>query len=186
MAKKSYARINAVLKACEILGVLAETKELITGNEVALRVQMSKGTVMCHLATLEKRGYVKQLNGSWQLSIRPAMLWAKGALEKFNLVEGKTYRTIDSVDKSIDILEFLGRNGGSDIPDVASAVGISQSNAGSHLETLADKGYVMEIANHYKLGMRLSILWARVRANLETELKILTRELENLVNYKEA
>ncbi len=186
MAKKSYNRISAVLKTCEILGLLADAKEPITGNKLTVRGQMSKGTVMCHLATLEKRGYVKHLNGTWQLSIRPAILWVKGDLEKFNPLPGKTYRTIDSVEKSIDILEFLGRNGVADIPNVASAVGISESIAGSHLETLADKGYVMEMANHYKLGMRLSVLWARVRANLETELKKITRELENLGNCKEA
>lgn len=185
MADKDYNRIAAVQKACDVLRELAASREPLGGNEVAERVHLSPGTVMCHLATLEKRGYVEQMGDGWVLASRPAHLWARGHIGKFTPPTGKTYRTIASVETAIDILEFLGSNGVSNLQDVATAVDRSPSGAGSQLETLVDAGFVMEMGNHYKLGMRLSVLWARVRSNLEARLAKVNKELEQLT-IKEA
>lgn len=77
MAEKTYRTIEAVRKACEILGVLAEAKAPITGAEVALRMQMSQGTVMCHLATLQDAGFIQEVGGGWRLGMKLAIYWAR-------------------------------------------------------------------------------------------------------------
>lgn len=77
MAEKTYRTIEAVRKACEILSVLAEAKEPITGAEVALRMRMSQGTVMCHLATLQDAGLVQEIGGGWRLGLKMAVYWAR-------------------------------------------------------------------------------------------------------------
>lgn len=73
----SYKRIASVAKACDILGVLADAKEPITGNEVATRAQQPDGTVMCLLATLEDAGLVEEIGGGWRLGMRFAVYWAR-------------------------------------------------------------------------------------------------------------
>lgn len=77
MAEKSYHRIESVRKACEILAVLADAKQPIPGNEVAALVQMSPGTVMSHLATLQDAGIVQEVGGGWKLGMKLALYWAR-------------------------------------------------------------------------------------------------------------
>jgi DNA-binding IclR family transcriptional regulator len=73
----SYKRIASVEKACSILDVVAHTKEPITGNEVATRVQLPDGTVMCLLATLQDAGLVQEVGGGWRLGMRMGVYWAR-------------------------------------------------------------------------------------------------------------
>lgn len=78
MAKESsYNRISAVEKACAIVAILADAKEPLTGNEVAIRVQLPMGTVMCQLATLQDAGFVQEIGGGWKLGMKLALFWAK-------------------------------------------------------------------------------------------------------------
>lgn len=77
MSDKSYRRIAAVKKTCEILAILSEAREPITGQEVAIRVQESQGTVMCHLATLQDSGLVQEAGGGWRLGMKLALYWAR-------------------------------------------------------------------------------------------------------------
>lgn len=74
---KSYTRIAAVSKACDILAILAEAKEPITGNEVATRANLPAGTVMCQLVTLEDAGFVQEVGGGWRLGMRLGVFWAR-------------------------------------------------------------------------------------------------------------
>lgn len=77
MSKNSYNRIAAVEKACAILTVLAEAKEPLSGNEVAIRVQLPMGTVMCQLATLADAGFVQEIGGGWRLGMKLGVFWAR-------------------------------------------------------------------------------------------------------------
>lgn len=78
MAKESsYKRIAAVTKACEIIAIVAEAKEPITGNEVAVRAQLPSGTVMCLLMTLEDAGLVEEMRDGWRLGLKMAVYWAR-------------------------------------------------------------------------------------------------------------
>ena len=78
MAKESsYNRIAAVSKACAILAILAEAKEPLAGSEIAIRVQLPAGTVMCQLVTLEDAGFVQEVGGGWKLGMKLALFWAR-------------------------------------------------------------------------------------------------------------
>lgn len=77
MGKTTYHRIAAVQKACEIIAIIAEAKEPITGNEIAIRAQIPAGTVMCQLATLEDNGFVQEVGGGWRLGMKLALFWAR-------------------------------------------------------------------------------------------------------------
>lgn len=78
MAKESsYTRIAAVQKACQILAVVADAKIPITGAEVAARVQLPAGTVMCQLMTLEDAGLVEEMRDGWRLGLKMAVYWAR-------------------------------------------------------------------------------------------------------------
>lgn len=99
MSGKSYTRIAAVSKACDILAILAAAKEPITGNEVAVRVQLPVGTVMCQLSTLEDAGFIQEIGGGWKLGMKLALFWARA---KADLESERT-----RIDKDI---EKLGGN----------------------------------------------------------------------------
>ncbi|MFZ4857950.1 MAG: helix-turn-helix domain-containing protein [Desulfuromonadaceae bacterium] len=73
----SYKRIASVAKACDILGILAEAKQPLTGNEVAARAGQPDGTVMCMLATLGDAGFVQEVGGGWRLGMKLALFWAR-------------------------------------------------------------------------------------------------------------
>jgi DNA-binding IclR family transcriptional regulator len=77
VAKNSYTRIAAVQKACEIIAIVADAKEPITGNEVAVRAQLPVGTVMCQLMTLEDAGFVQEIGGGWRLGMKIGIFWAR-------------------------------------------------------------------------------------------------------------
>ena len=77
MAKNSYTRIASVAKACEIIAIVAEAKEPITGNDVAIRAQLPAGTVMCQLMTLEDAGLVEQVGDGWRMGLKMAVYWAR-------------------------------------------------------------------------------------------------------------
>lgn len=96
MAGDSYRRIAAVKKACEILAILSEAREPITGQEVAIRVQESQGTVMCHLATLQDAGLVQEVGGGWRLGMKLALYWARVKASKEGECE-RIQRDIDSL-----------------------------------------------------------------------------------------
>jgi DNA-binding IclR family transcriptional regulator len=96
MAESTYRRIASVRKTCEILAVLADAKEPITGNEVAIRVQESQGTVMCHLATLQDAGFVQDVGGGWRLGMKIALFWARVKAAKLNEIE-RAQKDVDAL-----------------------------------------------------------------------------------------
>lgn len=77
MAQKSYTRVESVKKACQILAVLAEAREPMTGADIATYLQMPPGTVMSQLVTLEDEGLVQEVGGGWRLGMKMAVYWAR-------------------------------------------------------------------------------------------------------------
>lgn len=61
---------------------------------------------------------------------------------------------VKSVDTSLDIVEFLHREGSATIDNVASGVGVGTSTAHRHLMTLYDRGYVVVDGNEYALSLQ--------------------------------
>lgn len=93
----SYRKIEAVTKALEILEFLAKQREPINGPDIARAVGLPVGTVMCHLATLEDKNFIRRVGGCIELGMGAATIWAK----KKSLLEGLRDRTV----RDIRILE---------------------------------------------------------------------------------
>lgn len=81
---QSYRKIEAVTKALEILEFLATQKDPVNGPEVARAVGLPVGTVMCHLATLEEKNFIRRVGGYIELGMGAATIWAR----KKSLLEG--------------------------------------------------------------------------------------------------
>lgn len=81
---QSYKIIDSVRKATEILEHLAHQKEPVSGSDVARAVNLPKGTVMCHLVTLEETNLIRRVGDSFELGMGAALLWAR----KKALLEG--------------------------------------------------------------------------------------------------
>jgi DNA-binding IclR family transcriptional regulator len=172
---------QAVAKGLEILTLLANSKESVTGAGIAEMTQMPNATVMSHLATLEKRGFIEIQRGGYVLTIRPALLWIRQPVSRFTPPTLKTYRTIAVMEKAIDIIEFLcARPEPASLKEIAAEIDVTTSSAAGYVESMLDTGFVSEIASAYRPGLRLSLLWARVKANLETRLNQINRDLEIL------
>src|SRR5689334_12746410 len=77
--------------------------------------------------------------------------------------------SIQSVDRAIAVLEFLGTNGWSGVTEVAAALGTHKSTAYRLLSTLKDRGLVEQDAetDRYRLGLGLVYLASTVSAELD-------------------
>lgn len=94
---QSYRKIEAVTKTLEILEFLAKQREPVSGPDVARAVGLPVGTVMCHLATLEDKNFIRRVSGCIELGMGAATIWAK----KKSLLEGQR----DRINRDIRILE---------------------------------------------------------------------------------
>jgi len=94
---KSYRKIEAVTKTLEILEFLANQKDPVNGPDVARAVGLPVGTVMCHLATLEEKNFIRRVGGCTELGMGAAIIWAR----KKSLLEGAR----DKINRDIRQLE---------------------------------------------------------------------------------
>lgn len=72
----SYKRIKAVSTTLEILECLADSREPITGSQVAELTGVPFPTVMCHMATLQDGGYVQPAGDKYKIGMKLAVFWA--------------------------------------------------------------------------------------------------------------
>ncbi|MDD2319139.1 MAG: ArsR family transcriptional regulator [Geobacteraceae bacterium] len=99
----TYRRIDAITKTTQIIDYLATVKaEAATGPQIAQAINMSVGTVMCHLATLEDAGYVTAVGGGYRLGMKLALHWAR---VKSNL-EGQR----DRIGRDLESISIPGGN----------------------------------------------------------------------------
>lgn len=73
----SYAKIDAVMKTFEILRFLSEQRAPVSAAEIVKGTGMTKGTVMCHLATLEHERIIRQVGGHYELGSELALFHAR-------------------------------------------------------------------------------------------------------------
>ncbi|MEA5113056.1 MAG: helix-turn-helix domain-containing protein [Geobacteraceae bacterium] len=92
-----------------------------------------------------------------------------------------TYRRIESDKKAFEILDFLGQQKGP-VPgsEIARATNMPVATAMSHLATMGDINVVRQIGDGWELGMRMPLLWARYKSNLEARRERINQELETL------
>lgn len=67
--KSARNPVRSVQKSLELIEVL-QHREAIGVTDLADEVGLTKGTVHCHLATLEENGYVVKKDGKYQLGLR--------------------------------------------------------------------------------------------------------------------
>jgi DNA-binding IclR family transcriptional regulator len=102
MAEKNTGprKIGATQKAFEIIETLVEMDGAGV-SEIANEVEMSKGTVHAHLASLVDTGYVINQNGEYKPSLQflDLGIYARNSLDVFNIVKPK----IDELAEITDI-----------------------------------------------------------------------------------
>lgn len=76
---------------------------------------------------------------------------------------------VQSVDRAVTVLEFLGRRGWARVTEVANALDIHKSTAYRLLTTLRDRGMVEQsaVTEKYRLGFGLVLLASAVTADLD-------------------
>lgn len=77
MENGSYKRIGAVATSISILRHMAEQREPAPGADIARAMNLPKGTVMCHLVTLEDDRMVRRIGEYWELGDGMAIFWAR-------------------------------------------------------------------------------------------------------------
>jgi len=96
-------------------------------------------------------------------------------------VAEKSYTRIASVTKACDILSILAEAKG---PLTGNEVAVrTQLPVGTvmcQLITLEDAGFVEEVGGGWRPGLKLSLFWARKRAELEAERTRINSDLEKL------
>ncbi|MDA8138016.1 MAG: helix-turn-helix domain-containing protein [Desulfobacteraceae bacterium] len=92
-----------------------------------------------------------------------------------------TYRRIAAVQTTIQILRFLADQK-EPVPGahVARALGIPNGTAMCHLVTLEDDRLVRRIGEHFELGDGLAVFWARRKAQLESGIDRIKRNLNDI------
>jgi DNA-binding IclR family transcriptional regulator len=91
----TYRRIAAVKTAIEILRFLAEQKQAVSGQDIAVAVDSPHGTVMCHLVTLEDERLVRCVGGAWELDMGLALFWARKKAQ----LQGQIQRASDELSR---------------------------------------------------------------------------------------
>lgn len=86
---------------------------------------------------------------------------------------------IQSVQRSLEIIDILQKTGGANISEIADGVGITDGSTHSHLATLNENGYVVKDGNQYKLGLRFVELAHHVKDRIEVD-DIATSEVDKL------
>lgn len=95
-------------------------------------------------------------------------------------MSNKSYRRIGAVEKTGEILKFLAQHKDNPISAsaIAEAIKLPMPTVMCHLVTLEDMGFVQSINEHWKFGLGLGLIYARVKANLEGERDRINRDLE--------
>jgi len=97
----TYQRLKVIDKTLDILEFLSNQAVPTAGADVARGVNLSKGTVMCHLATLADRGIVAKVGDAWQLGMGLALYWAR--------VKTDRERKIAALNNDLTALKMGGR-----------------------------------------------------------------------------
>jgi len=66
------------------------------------------------------------------------------------------------------------------ISEIAKATNLTNDSVFRQLGTMDDLGWVRKIGDGYAPGMRLAVIWARVKANTEGQINKLNKDLETL------
>lgn len=74
---------------------------------------------------------------------------------------------VQSVQRTLDVLDVLRVTGGARVTDIAKEIGVSKGTIHCHLATLEENGYVVSEGNEYKLGLRFIDLAHHAKNRIE-------------------
>lgn len=87
------------------------------------------------------------------------------AREDRPMSDSRSPRRINAVDRTLDILEQLRARDGATVTELADAVDLSGGTVHTYLSTLADRGYVRQVGDEYRVGRFAIPLGEYVRAS---------------------
>lgn len=95
-------------------------------------------------------------------------------------------RPVETVERAIEIIDYLKQNGSATIPEIMDYLGCAKSTAHRHLKTLESNSFLIEDGDEYRLGVRFldygSV--ARARYTLYQEAKPKVDELADETDEK--
>jgi len=92
-----------------------------------------------------------------------------------------TYRRIAAVELTTRILNTLAdQRQPASGKTIAGAVGEAHGTVMCHLVTLEDAGYVQRVGDHFELGTKLALHWARKKSQVEGRISRDTETLRQL------
>ena len=97
MKDKTYKKISALRRSAKVFKMLSEHREPVTVVEIARAIGESSNTVICHLITWECEGFIRCIDGRYELGMEIAKCWAR----KKSQLEGN----IDRVREKLNELE---------------------------------------------------------------------------------
>ena len=80
----SYKRIKSVNTALDILEYVAESPDGASAHRIGQDLNIPFATIMCHLATLGDRAYVRRIGDVYQVGMKLAVYWARVKSRKEN------------------------------------------------------------------------------------------------------
>lgn len=69
-------------------------------------------------------------------------------------VPADTTRPVETVERAIEIIEYLKLNGSATVPEITDYLGCAKSTAHRHLKTLESNSFLIEDDDEYRLGIR--------------------------------
>ncbi|WP_241434397.1 IclR family transcriptional regulator [Natronorubrum tibetense] len=79
----------------------------------------------------------------------------------------KDQKTIKSLEKAFNILEYLKKSGGASMNEVANEFNVANSTAYLHLRTMMKRGYITEQDGNYRVGVKFLDLGSFARQNYD-------------------
>lgn len=88
-------------------------------------------------------------------------------------------RTVEAVQKSVDVIELLKDRGSAGVTEIADALGHSKGTVHSHVSTLVENDYLVNEGGEYRLSLRFLELGEAVKDNFRIY-DIVCDELDDL------
>jgi DNA-binding IclR family transcriptional regulator len=82
-------------------------------------------------------------------------------------MDEKSGNTIQSIETAFDIVELLRKKGGAGVTEISDELGIPVSTTHNHLNTLQQKGYLLQKEGDYHVGLKFVYFGDHVKNQLD-------------------
>lgn len=91
-----------------------------------------------------------------------------------------SYKRLNTVILTADVLQFVAQHGPCSAYDVADGVEVPFSTVMCHLKTMEDLGWLRMVGGHFDIGPKLAVFWAAFRRRAELKVAEGKRDLEQV------